>query len=253
MLSYPSTISLSNQTLRYLTDLLRSHRSKLGCRWRKLSPGRQALLVLAHLRNGDTYHRLAAGFGIGVATVCRYIHEAITVLASLARSLQTALWHAGTRGSNYLVLDGTLVAMNRLRAFDRWYYSEKHRHHGLNHQGLIDDTGRLIWVSDGLPGSVHDLTAARTHQVLSTCQKVGVLLLADKGYHGPNCGAITPYKGASLPESYQVANRSHARVRGQGERGFAVLKNWHVLDKLRCCPLRAVHYPKAILTLELQS
>jgi hypothetical protein len=134
-----------------------------------------------------------------------------------------------------------------------WYYSGKHRHHGLNHQGLIDDTGTLIWISDGLPGSVHDLTAARTHQVLSTCQKAGVTLLADKGYHGPNCGAITPYKGSDLSDSYRDANRSHAQVRGQGERGFAVLKNWHILDKFRCCPLRAVHYPKAILTLELQS
>jgi hypothetical protein len=127
VLSYPSTISLSNSTLRSLADLLRSHRIKLGCRWRKLSAGRQALLVLAHLRNGDTYHRLAVGFGIGVATVCRYVHEAIALLASLAPSLHAALWRAGTWKSNYLVLDGTVVAMDRLRAFDRLYYSGKHR------------------------------------------------------------------------------------------------------------------------------
>ena len=36
--------------------------------WRKLSPGRQALLVLAYLRRGDTFAELAAGFGIGTAT-----------------------------------------------------------------------------------------------------------------------------------------------------------------------------------------
>jgi DDE superfamily endonuclease len=37
-----------------------------------LDPGRQALLVLAHLRCGDTYARLAGGFEVSVATVFRY-------------------------------------------------------------------------------------------------------------------------------------------------------------------------------------
>jgi len=32
--------------------------------------------VLAYLRNGDTYTRLAAGFSVGVATVFRCIREA---------------------------------------------------------------------------------------------------------------------------------------------------------------------------------
>jgi hypothetical protein len=34
----------------------------------RLMPCRQALLALAHLRNGHTYTRPAAGFEIGVAT-----------------------------------------------------------------------------------------------------------------------------------------------------------------------------------------
>ncbi|MFF2325308.1 transposase family protein [Streptomyces sp. NPDC058103] len=42
-----------------------------------LTTGRQALLVLAHLRSGDTYTRLAAGFRVGIATAYRYIHEAV--------------------------------------------------------------------------------------------------------------------------------------------------------------------------------
>lgn len=39
---------------------------------------RQALLALAHLRCGDTYAQLAAGFGIGIATVFRYIRDPIS-------------------------------------------------------------------------------------------------------------------------------------------------------------------------------
>jgi hypothetical protein len=36
------------------------------------SGGRQALLALAHLRCGDTYARLAAGFGVGVGVATVY-------------------------------------------------------------------------------------------------------------------------------------------------------------------------------------
>jgi hypothetical protein len=69
MLSYPSTISLSSRTLNHLADRIRSHRQQQHrSRWRRLGPGRQALLALADLRNSDTCNRLAAGFEIGVAT-----------------------------------------------------------------------------------------------------------------------------------------------------------------------------------------
>ena len=60
MLSYPSAISLSTRTLTHLADLLRAHRRARRSRWRRLDPGRQALLVLAHLRNGDNPARLTS-------------------------------------------------------------------------------------------------------------------------------------------------------------------------------------------------
>src|SRR5436309_3620938 len=92
VLSYPSTISLSTDTLNHLTHLVRAHRRAIGSHWRVLSCRDQALLVLAHLRNGDTYARLAAGFGIGIATVYRYIRETVDLLAARAPTLTAALW-----------------------------------------------------------------------------------------------------------------------------------------------------------------
>ncbi|MFB7048183.1 transposase family protein [Streptomyces microflavus] len=47
------------------------HCRDIGSRWRRLTAGRQALLALTHLRYGDTYAQLSAGFGMGIATVCR--------------------------------------------------------------------------------------------------------------------------------------------------------------------------------------
>ncbi|MEV0005730.1 transposase family protein [Micromonospora sp. NPDC050980] len=48
MLSCPSTITLSSRTLNHLADLIRRHRGQHRSQWRRLDPGRQALLALAH-------------------------------------------------------------------------------------------------------------------------------------------------------------------------------------------------------------
>ncbi len=53
-------------------------------RSRRLSTGQQALLTLAHLRNGHPYAQLAAGFGIGTTTAYRYVTEAVEALAAHA-------------------------------------------------------------------------------------------------------------------------------------------------------------------------
>ncbi len=50
MLSYPAAIPLSNHTLIRPGDLIRAEHVRRRSRWRRLDSGRQALLVLAHLR-----------------------------------------------------------------------------------------------------------------------------------------------------------------------------------------------------------
>ncbi|MFI7535865.1 transposase family protein [Streptosporangium sp. NPDC049376] len=78
MLFYRAVLSLSHQTLSYLSGLIH-HRHTIGSLWRRLGPGRQAPLVLVHLRKGETLAEVAAGFGVGVSTAWRYIREAITL------------------------------------------------------------------------------------------------------------------------------------------------------------------------------
>ncbi|WP_395577501.1 transposase family protein, partial [Streptomyces sp. BK79] len=104
--------------------------------------------------------QLATGFGIGVATVYRYIREAVDVLAALAPTLAEAMDIARTKA--FVILDGTLLPIDRIAA-DTPYYSGKHKRHGMNVQVLTDPFGQLLWASPALPGSTHDLTAARTH------------------------------------------------------------------------------------------
>jgi hypothetical protein len=101
--------------------------------WRKLNPGRQALLVLAYLRKGDTFAELAAGFGISTATAWRYVTETVALLAARSPKLRQALRDAKDAGHPYLVIDGTLIPIDRVAA-DRPFYSGKHRRHGMNLQ-----------------------------------------------------------------------------------------------------------------------
>jgi len=78
----------------------------------------------------------------------------------------------------------------------------------------------------------------------------GLVVLADKGYHGAGEHIRTPYKGKNKPESQKAANRAHAKLRGPGERANAQLKTWRILRKLRCCPWKAGKLAKAIHVLQ---
>ena len=112
MLSYPASIPLSTRILNHLAGLIRAHRSQRRSRWRRLDPGQQALLALAHLRNGDTLTRLACGFEVGVSTAWRYVREAIDLPAATADDLNTAMTRI--RLPAYTILDGTLIPIDRV-------------------------------------------------------------------------------------------------------------------------------------------
>lgn len=160
MLVYPSSIDLPSRNLRYLTGQLTSRRQEISTRRRRRTASRQALLALAHLRCGDTYAQLATGFGIGIATVYRYIREAVDVLAALAPTLAEAMMTVRTKA--FVILDG--LPIDRIAA-DTPYYSGKHKRHGMSVQVLTDPLGRLLWASPALPGSTHglkDSSAGRT-------------------------------------------------------------------------------------------
>jgi hypothetical protein len=198
---------LSTSALSFLSERLSARRRAIGSRWRKLPAHRQALLVLAHLRCGDTYGRLAAGFDVGVATVCRYVHEALELLATLAPTLAEAAQVAAAKA--YVILDSTLIPIVRV-ADQRPHYSGKHPGHGMNVQVLADALGRLIWASPALPGSTHDLTTARSHGLITALAQTGVPALADKGYQGAGGTVRTPFKGRHQPTNMRAVNRAHA-------------------------------------------
>jgi hypothetical protein len=120
-------------------------------------------------------------------------------------------------------LDGTLIRTDRVAA-DEPYYSQKHRHHGMNVAVLARPDGTALWYSRALPGRTHDLTAARAHGVIQACLTRQILVLADRAYRGAGATVRTPYYGRDLPEQYAQFNQEHAQLRAPGERAFARLK-----------------------------
>jgi hypothetical protein len=136
--------------------------------------------VLAYLLLlGETFAELAAGFGTGTTTAWRYVTETVGLLAARSPKLHKALATAKQTGHAYVVIDGTLIPIDRVAA-DRPFYSGKHRRHGMNLQVIATPDGEIVWMSGPLPGAVHDLTAARIWGIIRQLAAAGLITLADK-------------------------------------------------------------------------
>jgi hypothetical protein len=140
----------------------------------------------------------------------------VALLAARSPRLRRALDQARQAGHAYVIIDGTLILIDRVAA-DRPFYSGRHRRHGMNLQVIASPDGDIVWVSGPLPGAVHDLTAARIWGIVRELAASGLVVLADKGYSGADEHIRIPYKGRNKPASQKEANRAHARLRGPGE------------------------------------
>jgi len=178
------------------------------------------------------------------------VEETVALLAARAPRRRKAARDAARAGHAYVVLDGTLMPIDRVAA-DRPFYSGKHKRHGMNLQVIAGPRGDILWVSGALPGSVHDKKAEWMWGVLAELEDAGLVTLADKGYQGSTYAKI-PYKGKNKPDSQKQANKAHAKLRAPGERANAQLKTWKILTKLRCCPWRAGQLARAIHVLQLR-
>ena len=174
------------------------------------------------------------------------------LLAALAPTLAEAVRAASMKA--FVLLDGTLLPIDRIAA-DRPFYSGKHKRHGMNVQVLTDPFGRLLWVSPALPGAVHDVRAVREHGIIDALAQADVTCWADKGHRGAGGTVRTPYWGRwhNLSTGQQAANRSHAKIRALVEQAMAILKSWRLLRKLRCSTTRITSLVQAALTLHLAS
>jgi hypothetical protein len=260
---YQAALPVSISTITMLTGLIRTHRHTIGSRWRKATPGRQAVLILALLRHDQRLTDLAGANQVSASTIRRWALETIHLLAARAPRLDRVLAGVHASGHTLVLADGTLIATRRRTGTaNRPNYSGKHKHHGLNVQALTDTHGRLLWLSAVLPDKTADITAARRHRLLDRLHRAGLAVMADKGYQGWHKDlrgqtdrdqiVLTPYKAEvtrPLTDPQKTANTVLNGVRSAVETGFSTLKTWRVLDKLRLNTRHATTLLRARLVL----
>jgi hypothetical protein len=263
--SYALTLDVDRETVQYVARLLYAERRRRGTRrgTRLLTPFRQALFGLAWLRDRCDVERLGAGFGLSRTTAYRYRDEVLSVVSDQAPDLQEALEAAKAAGCAYLILDGTLISTDRLaetkvskkgREIDAWYPG-KNREFGGVIQALMDPAGEPLWVSDVLPGSTHDVTAARELVLAIAWHYTAEMpILADCGYEGAGCGVLTPVPqradGIPLHVNARTYNKLLRGLRCLGERGFAVLtERWKALEHITLSPRRITQIARAALAI----
>lgn len=221
--------------------------------------------MLANYRDNVDIPRLGAGFGLSQSTSYRYVAEGREVIEAESPELGEALEQAVREGTPYVILDGKIVTSDRCREkktskkgkeIDSWY-SGKKKDFGGNIQALMYPDGIPMWVSYELPGSIHDLTAAR-EKVLPVLQKyLGKMpCLADTGYIGAGHGVLTPQRKPTGMTELDINTRTRnmllCSLRCKGERGFALLsQRWKILQSVTASPSRIGAIARGALVLTL--
>lgn len=181
--------------------------------------------TLKYLRRNRTQADIADGYGVSQPTISRAITVLVPVIAALLEHLVPVADDI-PRGAVYLI-DGTLLPCWSWKSRPD-LYSGKHHTTGVNVQVLSDLDGRILWVSDPLPGRSHDAAALDAHGILTGHDPSQ--LIGDKGYIGR--GMTTPVRkpqNANILERDKEYNTQVNRLRYKIERAIANLKTWRIL------------------------
>jgi hypothetical protein len=257
-LVYQCRLPLSTNTVNYIAGLLRAHLKAIRSRWRSLPAGRIAVLVLAVLCHDQRAADLAGGNAVSATTIRRWTNEIVDLLAARAPRLDRALKKITRGGGEVVLLDGTLIRTRRRSGKDnRRNYSGKHKSHGLLFLALTDERGNLIWISPAHRGAASEVKTARHTKIREHLKAVGLGALADLGFVGLDNDPDDPViitgakrtRRKSLTAAQKQTNQIIAAARAPVEHGFAALKNWRVLTRLRLSPARATNLLRALLVL----
>jgi hypothetical protein len=267
LITYRVRLDVPKDLVLFVSRLLARHRKEIGTRknTRCLGCYRQALFGLAWYRDKTDIPRLGAGFGLSQATSYRYVAEVTKVVSAQAPGLEEALERAVAEGTPYVILDGKIVSADRCREktvsrkgrdIDLWY-SGKTKDFGGNIQGLFYPDGLPVWISDVLPGNVHDLAAARETALPALRKYTGKMpALADCGYEGAGHGILTPVRKPQGVKELDINARTRnmllSSARCLGERGFALLsQRWKTLQHITASPGNIGQIARAALVLVL--
>lgn len=262
-ITYTASLPVRDRTVFYLSKLLHAERQRRGTRnnRRALSCFKQSVLVLRWLLDGTRMSQLVGDNKISTSTGYDYLSEGLTVLTAQAPGLHSALLAAKAAGYDYVLLDGTLIEIDRVSTpgptpgVDLWW-SAKHKNHGGNVQVVCAPDGWPLWTSPVRPVREHDTTCLRTHpDLLETLTAIrdDLRTLTDLGYEGEAATLVVAFKkpkNGDLTDLQQTFNRAHNRLRAVGERGNSLLKmTFKALRNVTLCPWKIGHIVAAALVI----
>jgi DDE superfamily endonuclease len=255
---YQARLPLSTATLEAIRREIVTYRRQVKSRWGKKTAGQLTDLIAAVLFHDQRPADVAAPAGVSPSTVRRWLHRVIDRLARQAPRLERVLRAAVRDGQQVLLFDCTLVrTVRRGGKANRPNYNGKHRCHGLLFLAVTDGKGNLAWIGQARLGRTSDLTCARQAHLAAKLRAHGLAGIGDLAFTALDDDpsdpvVITGYKATrwrALTGPQKQANQLVAGLRAPGEHGFAFLKNWRILAKLRLDPKRATRLLRALLVL----
>lgn len=259
---YQVRLPLSSATIRAVVQAIAAYRATVGSRWRKKTDYQAALIVLGHLRHDQRLADLAGANDISASTVRRWVLQVTTTLAARAPRLDRILRRARRTGTEYVLLDGTLIRSTRRHGHaGKRTYNGKHHTHGLHFSALVSPTGHLLWLSKARPGRIHDAAAARADHLPARLADADMAAVADLGYtglareynHDPDQPIIITGRRAHharpLTHAEHTTNQIITAERAANEHPFGYLKNWRILTRLRTHHRNATKLLRALMIL----
>ena len=224
---YQRTTGLTATQFTTLLQALNNHLTwgKPGGRPPALTLSQALKATLLYHRHNLTEELLAALYGVSQPTVSRTINQIETALDKILKPLIQPLEKA-LKAPESLVIDGTLIPVWNWRSLGKSNFSGKHKRAGCNHQVICTVDGKLLVITDPLPGARHDAYAFKKHGLDRYLDET---TLADKGYVG--LGLLTPTKrtpGVKTSKAVKDNNRVINRVRAVVERVIAQIKTWRI-------------------------
>jgi hypothetical protein len=187
--------------------------------------GQAVKATLMYAKNNVTQEVLAELFDVSQPTVSRRIGQLEPIIGEVLADYVPQ--PCDVPRDMVVLVDGTLAPCWSW-ADEPQLWSGKHKTTGHNHQVGASLDGRLLFITDPLPGKTHDARAFRDNGL-------DVALLAsngfgDKGYLGS--GLVTPFRkppGRELLPWQKEFNTTVNSFRAAVERAIANVKTWRIL------------------------
>jgi len=221
----------------------------------------QLLMTLVWLRLYLTGDAVGVLFGVDKSTVSRYTRPLLRLLRDQGQD--TLGWPEEARAlldgaddtddaddaddaDGVAIVDATEQRVERSQdhATQKAHYSGKKKAHTRKTLIVVNEHGRLRYVSPSVPGSTHDLTLLRQSGAVEEIP-ADLSLMADSGFQGlqhdaPERSVALPYKGSKthpLTPEQKLHNALLSRIRIVVENTLAAMKHFRILADVFRHPL----------------